>query len=122
MTRHAPSSVLAVAAVSLALVADSAGASPTLGWQYLYDGGSLQADTGLRVLTDAAGNPVVAGEVTDAAGNGNLMIVKLARATGDTLWSRSVLGTAENPKAIGDMTWDGAGDLLIGGARLGCYG
>ena len=114
--------LLAVVAVSLASGAAIAAADPSLEWHHLYDGGSLQADTGLEALSDPAGNVVIAGEITDPAGNGNLLIRKLERETGDVLWSRSVPGTPENHLALGGLVWDHAGDLLIGGTRLGCYG
>jgi hypothetical protein len=122
MRGYFPHSLLAAASVFLVVGAVPADASPTLEWQHLYDGGSQQADLGVKALADAAGNLVVAGEVTDAAGNGNVLIRKLARASGDSLWSHSVPGTVDNPMAVGGMTWDGAGDLLIGVTRLGCYG
>ena len=113
---------LAATVIAMALGAAPAGAEPAFGWQYLYDGGSQQADTGVKILVDAADNPVIAAHVTDVAGNGNLLIRKLAREGGGEIWTRSIPGTGENPKVIGDMTWDGAGHLLIGGTRLGCYG
>ena len=122
MKKRIPRSPLAPLAVALALGATPAGASPTLDWHVLLDGGSRQTDVGVKALTDTAGNLVVAGHVIDVAGNGNLVILALTRATGDSLWSRTIPGTPDNPKVIGDMTWDGAGDLLIGGSRLGCYG
>ena len=130
MKGHSPSSLpslLAVAGAALVVgaglaVPAPAAANPSLEWHELYDGGSQQSDTGLKALTDPAGNLVVAGEVTDAASNGNLLVRKLARGTGALIWSHSVVGTSDNRMAMGDMVWDGAGDLLIGGTRLGCYG
>jgi hypothetical protein len=111
-----------LAAAPLVFLPAPSSADPSLEWEHLYDGGSRQADTGLAALSDPEGNPVIAGEVTDAAGNGNLLIRKLERASGDEIWTRSVLGTADNRLALGGMVWDGHGELLIGGTRLGCYG
>ncbi len=105
-----------------ATLATTVQANPTLEWQRLHDGGSRQGDIGVAALSDSAGNLIVAGEIFDHSSNGDLLIRKLARETGDTLWSRSVAGTPDNPVALGEMEWDGAGDLLIGGTRLGCYG
>jgi len=125
MSRHSPSSLarsLAIAAVSVGVGTAFATPDPSLEWHHLHDGGSQLADTGIAVLSDPSGNPVIAGEITDAEGNGNLLVRKLDRETGDPLWSRSVLGTPENTLALGGMVWDGFGNLLIGGTRLGCYG
>ena len=122
MREHPPSLLLAVTAFTLAFGVAVAEANPTLEWQHIHDGGSQQSDMGVAVLTDPAGNVVIAGEIVSAAGSGDLLIRKLARATGDTLWSRTVTGSADNPLAVGGMVWDGAGDLLIGGTRLGCFG
>jgi hypothetical protein len=97
-------------------------AAPGLDWHHVYDGGSSQFDTAVCVLTDPAGNPVLGGEITDAAGNGNLLIRKLERSTGAPLWSREIVGTADNRLSLSAMVWDGFGHLLIGGTRLGCYG
>jgi len=110
------------AAAAVPLAPASAAADPTLDWQHLWDGGSQQGDTGVKALADAAGNVVVAAEVTDGAGNGNLLIRKFARANGDTLWSHVVHGDTDNRMDVGDMVWDHTGKLLIGGTRLGCFG
>jgi outer membrane protein assembly factor BamB len=111
-----------LAAIATAFAWNTAFAAPGLEWQHAYDGGSRQADTGVTALTDPAGNPVIAGEITDVAGNGNLLIRKLDRNTGAPIWSREILGTADNRLAVSGMVWDGFGHLLIGGTRLGCYG
>ena len=113
---------VALAAISVGFGTAFAAPDPSLEWHHLHDGGSRQADAGLAALSDVAGNPVIAGEVSDIDGNGNLLFRKLARETGEVLWSRSVPGTPENRLALGGMVWDGAGDLLIGGTRLGCFG
>jgi len=116
-----PFAILSAAALGV-VAAWPADAAPDPAWTHAYDGGSRQADTGVAALVDADGNPVVAGEITDVAGNGNLLVRKLDRATGDVLWSREVEGTADNRLALAAMVWDGFGHLLIGGTRLGCYG
>ena len=54
--------------------------------------------------------------------NANLLLTKLSRATGETIWSHSVLGTPDKGIVLGGMVWDHAGHLLIGGTRLGCFG
>lgn len=99
-----------------------AGPVPTLDWQHVHDGGSGLADVGVLALADPAGNLVVAGEVSDAANNGNLLIRKIDRDTGGEIWSRSVVGTPDNRLALGGIVWDHHGHLLIGGTRLGCFG
>jgi hypothetical protein len=99
-----------------------AAASPETGWELVMDGGAFEADRGVTALTDAAGNVVLAAEVTDRFHNGNLLVTKLSRETGDTIWSRSILGSPDKGVVVGGMVWDHAGHLLIGGTRLGCFG
>jgi hypothetical protein len=96
-------------------------ADPVAEWQEIYDGGSGLADQGAAALCDAAGNVIVAGESND--GNGaDLMVRKLARATGDTLWTVRVAAVDDNDMQVGGMVWDHFGNVLIGGTRLGCFG
>lgn len=95
---------------------------PVLEWQSVYDGGGSVLDVGITALTDDAGNLVVAGESVDAPGGADMVIRKLERATGDTLWTRRFAAIDSNDMAVGGMVWDHAGHLLIGGTRLGCFG
>lgn len=117
-----PLSLLAAATLASAFAAAPAGALPSTGWELVTDGGAFEADAGVTALTDAEGNVVLAAEVTDRFHNGNLLVTKLDRATGDTVWSRSILGTPDKGVVVGGMVWDHAGHLLIGGTRLGCFG
>ncbi|MFH1278462.1 MAG: hypothetical protein ABIK65_08800 [Candidatus Eisenbacteria bacterium] len=100
----------------------AAAAEPALEWQSLYDGGGLVLDMGVAAVTDPAGNLVIAGESVDALGGVDMIIHKLDRSTGDTLWTRRVPSLDGNDMAVGGMVWDHAGHLLIGGTRLGCFG
>ena len=118
--RH-PRILLAAAALVGALPA-AALPAPSTGWELVTDGGAFEADAGVKALTDASGNVVLAAEVTDRFHNGNLLVTKLDRGTGNTIWSHSVLGTPDKGVVVGGMVWDHAGHLLIGGTRLGCFG
>jgi len=116
---------LPAAALALACAAvpgPSAAVAPPTGWELIVDGGAFEADAGVRALTDAEGNVVLAATVTDRFHNGNLLLTKLSRLTGETIWSHSVLGSPDKGIVPGGMVWDHAGHLLIGGTRLGCFG
>ncbi len=113
--------LLLLAVVGIAGV-PPAGADPVFQWQDLHDGGALQNVAGTAALADAAGNAVIAGTSTDSEAGIDLLVRKLDRETGDTLWTRRVPAGDGNDMALGNMVWDGAGDLLIGGTRLGCVG
>ena len=117
----ARAALLGVAAV-LVVIAAPAAADPTFEWQHMYDGGAQAGDVGIAVVADDAGHVVVAGQSTDGVDGVDWMIRKLDRATGDTLWTRRVPAVDGNDMAVGGMVWDGAGNLLIGGTREGCYG
>jgi hypothetical protein len=94
---------------------------PVAEWQEIYDGGSGLVDVASAALCDASGNVIIAGESND--GNGaDLLVRKLARATGDTLWTMRVAAVDDNDMQVGGMVWDGFGNVLIGGTRLGCFG
>ncbi len=100
----------------------TAGAAPTFEWDHLYDGGAFSADVGVKVTTDASGNLIIAGESTDLVDGADILILKLERETGDTLWSRRFSADDGNAMGVGGMVWDGQGNLLIGGTRFGCFG
>ena len=97
-------------------------AAPSLEWHELYDGGMQQVDDATAALTDTAGNLIVAGSSVGMPGSVDILVRKLDRATGAPIWTHRQLGTAENDMAVGGMVWDGDGNLLIGGTRLGCFG
>jgi hypothetical protein len=97
-----------------------AGADPVFQWHDLHDGGALQNDLGTAALTDDAGNMVIGGTSADSEAGIDLLVRKLDRESGDTLWTRRVPAVDGNDMALGGMVWDNAGDLLIGGTRLGC--
>jgi hypothetical protein len=99
-----------------------AGAAPVFEWDDVYDGGVRQTDVGLLATTDPDGNLVIVGSSDDGLGGLDMMVRKLARETGDTLWTRRVSSGDENEMAPAGIVWDGHGDLLLGGTRLGCYG
>lgn len=97
-------------------------ADPVLEWEDLVDGGGKQDDIATAALADTAGNLIIAGTSVDGDAGADILVRKLARATGDTIWTRRVPAVDGNDMDVGGMAWDGYGDLLIGGTRLGCYG
>jgi hypothetical protein len=99
-----------------------ASAEPIPVWHDLFDGGIGQEDSGRAALTDADGNLVIAGETSDASPGLDLLVRKLDRLTGTEIWSRVVPSTDGNDLQVGGMVWDGSGNLLVGGTRLGCFG
>ncbi len=99
-----------------------AAADPVSEWQDLYDGGASLSDGGTAALTDTAGNLIVAGESRDGVGGADMLIRKLHRVTGDTLWTKRIAADDGNDMQIGGMVWDSFGNVLVGGTRLGCFG
>ncbi len=104
------------------LVALPATATPSLEWHQVYDGGLQQGDVSTVALADADGNLVVGGMSVGLAGTVDMLIRKLDRDTGGTIWSHRQAAVDENDMDVSGMVWDGSGDLLIGGTRLGCFG
>jgi hypothetical protein len=109
-------------AAALAVNAVPVGADPVFQWHDLYDGGAQSDDEGTVAVTDAAGNLVIAGKSADGVDGIDMLIRKLDRETGDTVWTKRIAAVDGNDMAVGGMVWDGAGHLLVGGTREGCYG
>ncbi|MBM3319190.1 MAG: hypothetical protein FJY73_00740 [Candidatus Eisenbacteria bacterium] len=112
---------LALAAALLACAA-AARANPVFEWHDLYDGGLSQPDIAVAAATDAEGNLVIAGSSTGPAGSVDWLIRKIDRETGGAIWTRRIPSIDGNSMVVGGMVRDGAGDLLVGGTREGCYG
>jgi hypothetical protein len=110
-----------LAAALFACVA-AARANPVFEWHDLYDGGLSQPDIAVAAATDAEGNLVIAGSSTGPTGSVDMLIRKIDRETGGTIWVRRVASLDGNSMAVGGMARDGAGDLLVGGTREGCFG
>ncbi|MGD8395529.1 MAG: hypothetical protein PVF43_08645 [Candidatus Eiseniibacteriota bacterium] len=106
----------------LALPAARAAAAPELVWDDLYDGGAAQSDVAVAGAIDPAGDLLVAGESADGIGGVDLLVRRLDRSTGETLWSRRIAAVDDNDMAVAGVELDGAGDLLVGATRLGCFG
>lgn len=107
----------------LVLLAATPGlADPNLEWSELYDGGGNYLDVGTAALCDPDGNLVVAGESADGIDGTDMLIRKLERGTGESLWSERYSAFDGNDMALTDMIWDPSGDLLIAGYIRGCEG
>ena len=122
-----PPTVLAGAALATAALLVVAAAAPALGdpaleWQDLYDGGAQYIDTGSAALCDAAGNLVIGGESAVGEGGIDLLVRKPDRDTGATPWRPRYARFAGNDVGVAGPARAGAGDLLLGGTRLGCFG
>lgn len=114
--------LLIASALLILLLPVSGRGNPTFEWVDLYDGGIQQADVGAVALTDAAGDLYVAGESADGVGGLDFLIRRIDRDTHDTVWTRRVAADDGNDMEVGGMVWDGSGNLLLGGTRLGCFG
>ncbi len=118
-----PAACLLVSSAFLtAFLSVSAFGTPILEWDDLYDGGIQQADAGVVALTDASGDLYIAGESTDGVDGLDFLIRRLDRGTGAAVWTRRVAADDGNDMEVGGMVWDGSGNLLVGGTRLGCFG
>ena len=108
--------------LSPVIAAWPASAAPSFEWHDLFDGGIQQFDLGTVALTDGDGNLVIGGESAGPAGSIDMLIRKLDRQTGDVIWQTRQAAHDGNDMAVTGMVWDGDGDLLVGGTRLGCLG
>jgi len=99
-----------------------AGAQPSLEWAETRDGGGLYVDEARLAVVDPAGNLVLAGTSHDGVGGLDLLVLKLSRATGATLWERRQPSFDGNDMAVSALSWDGLGDLLLVGYVVGCVG
>lgn len=95
---------------------------PTLGWAALHDGGAQFNDDGYFVRIAPNGDPVVAGESTEAIGGVDLLVRRLDRDNGSELWATRYDGYDDKDVAVTAMTWDSVGQLLVAGYIRGCVG
>jgi len=119
MTTLRPVLLLLAAA---ALGAGAAAQEPTLAWSVLDDGGATLADDGVAVIVAADGHPVVGGVRTPAGGNGDLLVRKLDRETGDPLWTYTYTDPAGNDMQLVDILFDHRGDIMVAGYLSACDG
>jgi hypothetical protein len=108
--------------LTIALATSGRSATPSLEWSKSYDGGGSYLDVATAALCDADGNLVVAGESADGIDGTDMVIRKLERAGGDTLWTKRYPAFDGNDMALTDMIWDPSGDLLVAGYVRGCEG
>lgn len=108
-------------AVTLGAVAPVA-AEPVFHWENLYDGGGQSPDQGTAVLCDSQGNVVVGGESYDGVDGSDMFVRKLARDSGETIWTRRVSAFDGNDMTLSGMVWDDEENILVGGHINGCVG
>ena len=61
-------------------------------WSRTHAGAAAKNDEGISVAVDSLGNVVIAGTVTNAAGNTDIYVAKYAAATGAVLWQATYAG------------------------------
>ena len=92
-----------------------AAASGAALWENTYDGG--YNDYGYQVATDAAGNAVVVGSTTNAAGNTDWKVIVYANGNGDVLQQYTYAGAAGGNDDAYAVGFD-AGGTVVGGLSL----
>jgi hypothetical protein len=103
-----------VDAVNEVLAVRLAAASGADVWPPLFVNGSgTQGDRGRSLALDANGDVVLAGNVSNAATNGDLLLMKLDADTSAELWRREI-DAAGNDAANG-VAVDAAGDVVAAG-------
>ncbi|MGH7893172.1 MAG: PQQ-binding-like beta-propeller repeat protein [Candidatus Binatia bacterium] len=87
-------------------------------WRYVVDGtatGAADADDAFGVAVDAAGDVIAVGRLSDAATDDDLLLVKLAGASGMVLWRTPVNGGNDNADVGQAVALDAAGNVLVAG-------
>jgi outer membrane protein assembly factor BamB len=121
--RFSPGSPVIIAVILVVgVAAGPALADPVFEWADLYDGGANLPDVGTAVLADPDGNVIVGGESGDGVAGVDMLVRKLDRETGQTIWTRRVPSFDTNDMALSGMVWDGTGHVLVGGYIRGCVG
>ena len=87
-------------------------------WRVTINGNDDSTDAANAVVVDAAGDVIAAGSIVNASRN--LLVVKLAAATGAELWRREIdgggLGGPFAEEQANAVVVDATGDVLVGGA------
>jgi cysteine-rich repeat protein len=74
------------------------------------------ADDAFGVAVDAAGDVIVGGQISDATTDDDLVVMKLAGATGDEVWRTTVKGNNANDDDAAAVALDAAGNALVVGS------
>jgi cysteine-rich repeat protein len=88
-------------------------------WRYVVDGsatGAADLDDAFGVAVDAAGEVIAVGRVSDAVSDADLVVAKLAGASGAELWRTTVKGGNNNDDDAQAVALDAAGDALVVGS------
>jgi len=113
---------LSLLLLAAAVLSSPAPAAPSLQWIDLYDGGAGATDVGTSALCDPQGNLVVGGVSPDTVAGADMLVRKLARDSGATLWSRRYSSFDNNDMALSQLAWDPEGNVIVGGYICGCVG
>jgi hypothetical protein len=93
-------------------------------WHRRLAGTNARADWATGVVTNAAGDVFVGGDVdnrsdrcpsTTICGNADFTVLKLAGATGDELWRRSIDGKQSSDDRVRAVALDPSGNVIVGG-------
>jgi len=108
------------ALLALLLSPHASGAAPALQWSDLYDGGASYLDLATAVLAAPGGDLIVGGESADGIDGIDMLVRRLARETGETLWTRRFTSFDTNDMALSDLAFDSQGRIIVGGFIRGC--
>src|SRR5262249_9015084 len=72
-------------------------------------------DDALDVRVDGAGDVIAGGRISNTATNDDLVVVKLAGATGVETWRRTVDGTNHGADVVQEVALDPDGNVTVGG-------
>jgi len=99
-----------------------AAAAPDFKWAQTYDGGGFYTDEGLLALTHEGGDLILAGLSHDGVDGLDIIVRRMDKDTGATVWNRRQTAFDTNDMAVTGMCWDGYGDLLLSAFVVGCVG
>ena len=92
-----------------------AGATGAELWRTVVKGGNDNADVFQALALDAAGDLLVAGTLRSPATRADLLVAKLANATGAEVWRRAIDGTEHAADTGMAVAADPSGDLVAAG-------
>jgi cysteine-rich repeat protein len=87
-------------------------------WRRSIDGtllGGADEDDAFGVAIDAAGDVIAAGRITNTDTDDDLLVVKLAGATGADLWRTVIDGRNDNADVAQALALDASGNVLVAG-------